>query len=100
MASNSKLSQGQKIILREMLNDAELDGIHVVNLDDVTTMVYHGIGDTVQFSLAVKSADEKRFRFKVGQYHALNRFFNDQYVTMNREDFELMCENVWDVYPL
>jgi hypothetical protein len=100
MTSNTKLSPDQKAILREMLNDACLNRVHVVNLDDVTTMAYQDNGQTVKFSLAVMAEDEKKFRAKVGQYHALTRFLHcDQYVTMNRTDFAVMCDYVWDFYP-
>ena len=101
MTSNTKLSPDQKAILREMLNDACLNRVHVVNLDDVTTIAYQDNGQTVKFSLAVMAQDEKKFRAKVGQYHALTRFIHgDQYVTMNRADFNYMCESVWNHNPL
>jgi hypothetical protein len=100
MQSNSKLTATQKIILRDMLDEAMADNIVVENLDNITTMAYQDCGDTVKFSLCVMSADEKKFRAKVGQYHALDRFFTNQLVTMRRIDFQIMCENVWDIWGL
>jgi len=101
MPSNSKLTAEQKIILRDMLEEAQLNDITVVNLDNVTTMAYRDVGFNVQFSLCVMSPDEKKFRAKVGQYHALERLlYNDQFVTMRRIDFQIMCENVWDYWGL
>jgi len=101
MQSNSKLTAEQKIILCDMLDDARLNDITVVNLDNVTTMAYQHCGDNVQFSLCVMSSNEKKFRAKVGKYHALERLlYNEQFVTMRRIDFTIMCENVWDFWAL
>ncbi len=101
MQSNSKLTAEQKIILRDMLDDAFDNDIVVMNLDNITTMAYRDCGDTVQFSLCVMSANEKKFRAKVGKYHALERLlYNEQFVTMRRIDFVIMCDWVWDFWGL
>jgi len=101
MTSNSKLTAEQKIILRDMLEEAQLNDITVVNLDNVTTMAYQNRGDNVRFSLCVMSSNEKKFRAKVGEYHALERLlYSDQFVTMRRIDFQIVCEAVWDYWGL
>jgi len=100
MQSNSKLTAEQKFILRDWLDIAIEDNIQVVNLDNVTTMAYRDRGDNVEFSLAVMSSNEKKFRAKVGQYHVLERFFDGNHVIMRRIDFQIMCENVWDFWAL
>ncbi len=101
MQSNSKLTAEQKFILRDMLDIAIEANITVVNLDNVTTMAYRDVGDNVQFSLCVMSSNEKKFRTKVGQFHALERLlYNDQFVTMRRIDFVIMCDWVWDFWGL
>jgi hypothetical protein len=101
MQSNSKLTADQKIILRDMLDEAQANDIRVVNLDSITTMACRDCGDNVEFSLAVMSSNEKKFRAKVGQFHALERLlYNDQFVIMRRIDFQIMCENVWDFWGL
>lgn len=96
--ANTKLEKWQKEDLLEMHIAAKNDGIQVVNLDNVTTMAYKLKGNTVEFSLSVKSPDEKKFRRKVGEFFALARFFNMQTVRMATDDFKDMCETVWDVY--
>ena len=100
MTSNSKLTGTQKFILRDWLDIAIEDNIQVVNMDNVTTMAYRDCGDNVEFSTAVMSSNEKKFRAKVGQYHALERFFDGKRVIMRRIDFQIMCENVWDFWGL
>lgn len=99
--ANTKLTPEQKAELKEMkdyLKDLTHWPVNVVNLDNKTTMAYCVMGNTVEFSLSVMSADEEKFRRKVGEYYALDRFNNDQTVKMDKFDFQTMTENVWDAY--
>lgn len=100
MTSNTKLTAEEKAELKEMKIAAENDNVHVINLDNKTVIAYSVKGNTVEFSLAVMSPDEKKFRVKVGEYHALSRFELGYTVKMDKEDFNTMCENVWDAYLL
>lgn len=99
MSSNSKLTPEQKTDLILIAKQAEIRDIRTLNLNGQTTMAYKDCGATVKFSLSVMAPDEKKFRAKVGKYHALTRFFNGEAVVMNHSDFETMCEFLWGVYP-
>lgn len=98
MTSNTKLTTEEKAELKEMKIAAANSNIRVINLDNKTVMAYSVKGNTVEFSLAVMSPDEKKFRVKVGEYYALSRFELGNTVKMDKIDFETMCENVWDAY--
>lgn len=94
--ANTKLDAWEKEELKKnLMHDAKLLGIRVINLDDATTMAFRVCGNVVEFSLSVKSPDEQKFRRKVGQYHALVRILNNESVKMATGDFEAMCEHVW-----
>lgn len=98
MQANTKLSVHQKEILKELKEI--LKGIQVLNLDDKTTIAFKPLGNTVEFALSVKAPTEKKFRRKVGEFYALQKFYDDQTVKMDYADFEVMCETVWGAYPL
>ena len=87
MQSNTKLSIGQKEILKSLkLNNMDVTLIN--NLQ--TTIAFQELGNTVEFALSVMSDNEKKFRRKVGEYHALNRFDDGQTVKMHKADFYTM----------
>lgn len=105
MASNTKLTPEQKTILRNLKKATtmpgrmnRLAGVQVVNVDNVTTIAFIERGNTVEFSLAVRSPDENKFRTKVGEFYALERFYNSETVKMARADFAVMCEMTFDAY--
>jgi CO dehydrogenase/acetyl-CoA synthase gamma subunit (corrinoid Fe-S protein) len=99
--ANTKLSKQQKSLLKGMLIEASEAGIQVLVLDNRTVMAFRDVGNTVQFALSVKSPDEKKFRPSVGKMKALQRLmWNNEFVSMARDDFEIMCEMVYDAYPL
>lgn len=97
--ANTKLTTQQKLDLKTGLAGALAQNIKVVNLDDKTTIAYKVMGNTVEFALSVMSPDEKKFRAKVGQYWAIYKFMDNQTVKMDKFDFAVMCEFVWDAYP-
>jgi hypothetical protein len=98
MQANTKLNSYQKETLKSM--KANMPSVTVLNLDNVTTMAYSPCGNTVEFTLSVMAPTEKKFRRKVGEYYALTRFENGQIVIMAVHDFMIMCEQVWDAYPI
>lgn len=51
--------------------------------------------NTVEFALSVMSPDENKFRRKVGEYCAMDRFENGATVKMKRVDFYEMMENLY-----
>ena len=95
--SNTKLTPEQKLELANMQAHAELHDITTAFLDNVTTMVFKDCGNTVHFAMAVKSEDEKKFRPNVGEYLALDKFMAGHYVVMQRDDFAIMLDCVWDL---
>lgn len=96
MQSNTKLNDAQKENLREM---RKYQDVQVLPLDYKTTIAFMPRGNTVEFALSVMSYNEKKFRPKVGEYFARCRFENGETVKMEKHDFMLMCEHVWDAYP-
>jgi len=98
--ANTKLTLSQKTLRKELKNEALADGVQILNLNDKTVMVFKDKGNTVEFALAVKSQDEQKFRLKVGEYYALDRFYSGQTVKMAKLEFQLMCEYVWGAYPI
>ena len=93
--SNSKLNSGEKQALREMKTD--FPKVKLAN-NGVTTIAFVESIDTVEFSLAVASKVELRFRRKVGEYLALTRYLEDKTVKMDKFDFYDMLENTGMTY--
>ena len=91
MQANTKLSTyakaARKTLKREM-------GATLVNNGE-TTIAYIDRGNTVEFALAVTAPTEKKFRRKVGEFHALNRFNDGETVKMKRDDFDVMMAYVY-----
>jgi hypothetical protein len=96
--ANSKLDSFQKADRKELKQMAKAEGVKLENLNDETVIAYKPLGNTVEFALAVKSPDEQKFRVKVGEFHALTRFFEGETVKMAREDFNEMLWNVYSQY--
>ena len=94
MQSNTKLTPEQKIYLGDL--KAAFTGSLVENRE--TTIAYIERGNTVEFALAVMSPDEKKFRAKVGEYHALRAFENGSTVKMAQDDFRAMLAGVLGIY--
>ena len=94
MQSNTKLNPMQKAERRTMLG--EFVGALVENGE--TTIAFRDRGNTVEFALAVMSPDEKKFRAKVGEYHALMAFDCGCTVKMARDDFHAMLSGVFGIY--
>lgn len=80
MASNTKLNQTEKEILREF--KAEMPKNMAFGQSGRITVLAQITGNVVKFSTAVASPDEKKIRRKVGQYLAFCRWDNDQFAVM------------------
>ena len=80
MASNTKLDSVQKEILRDF--KAEMPKNMAFGQSGRVTVLAQITGNVVKFSTAVASPDEKKIRRKVGQYHAADRWYNDQFAVM------------------
>jgi hypothetical protein len=94
MQSNSKLTADQKEFRKVLLD--EFAGAIVEN--GKTTIAFLNRGNTVEFALAVMSDNEKKFRTKVGEYHALSNFDNGLTVKMNKYDFYTMLADVFYIF--
>jgi len=97
MQANTKLTADQKEFLKNLKE--EMSDVKVLNLDNKTTIAFKRLGNTVEFALSVMAPTEKKFRRKVGEFHALRKFENCETVKMDADDFLTMCENVWSYYP-
>lgn len=80
MASNTKLDSAQKEILRDF--KAEMPKNMAFGQSGRVTVLAQVTGNVVKFSTAVASPDEKKIRRKVGQFHAADRWYNDQFAVM------------------
>lgn len=80
MASNTKLDAVQKEILRDF--KAEMPKNMAFGQAGRVTVLAQVTGNVVKFSTAVSSPDEKKIRRKVGQFHAADRWYNDQFAVM------------------
>lgn len=95
MRSNTKLTTNQKDTLTSLKGSNM--GVTLVN-NEQTTIAYKELGNTVEFSLSVMSDNEKKFRRKVGEFHALMRFYVSQTVSMGYADFHTMMRCVFGLY--
>lgn len=89
--SNSKLTNCEKMALRDMKID--FSEVKLAN-NERTTFAFNQTLNTVEFSLAVASKTEKKFRRKVGEYLAFVRYLEGKTVKMDKEDFYDMLENM------
>lgn len=95
MASNTKLNFAEKEFLRDMRLAQK--NVKIV-VEWQTTIAYREFPNTIEFSLSVASPDEKKFRVKVGEYHARNRMDNGETVKMRKVDFYTMMECAYNTY--
>jgi hypothetical protein len=72
--SNSKLTKEQKIQLKAFKRNNP--DIVFVSVEYVTVCLRKTGENTAMFANALASLDEKKFRVKVGQYYAMQRFIN------------------------
>lgn len=89
--SNSKLTSCEKQTLAYM--QVTYPRVKLYNNEKTTVAFVESI-DTVEFSLAVASKTEKKFRRKVGEYLAFVRYLEGNTVKMDRFDFYDMMENM------
>lgn len=88
MTSNSKLDNLQKEILQDMRENDE--NVTVVTNGYDTVIAFEMMGENVRFATAIKSPDEKKFRFKVGEYHARCRLDEGRWAILTQGDFDNM----------
>ena len=89
--ANTKLSPECKAILKELRENFK----GKLKFSGDTTIAYFEAGNTVIFSLAVASPDEKKVRRKVGEYLALTRLDQGQSVAMRSWDFFNMLDDIF-----
>jgi hypothetical protein len=75
LASNSKLCAHAKIMRKEMIRNLPRDATFAH--DEKTTFLSVPDGKVTRVFSSVMSDDEIKFRRKVGEYHALLRFYRD-----------------------
>jgi hypothetical protein len=78
--SNSKLQAYQKAERKALKIVAKLDGVAVFHFPDMgvsVAMQATGVGNAL-FSVSVASPTEQKFRRKVGEFYALERFYGGQ----------------------
>ena len=93
--SNSKLDQYENDQRKIIKAEFKKDGGHVVN-DGVTTIAYLQVSaNLVEFATSICSPDEQKFRRKVGEFYALERFEVGYTVKMRLFEFRAM---MYDVY--
>lgn len=84
LASNSKLTPAEKMILREYRT--EQVGTVLYRNSDTTVVCKYG-SDVVRFATSVRSPNETKNRNKVGEYRARSRFENGEVSILNVGDF-------------
>ncbi len=86
MTANTKLTKEQKAQRREWLDEMEYLGGEVANAGNITVAKLSDFPGSkmAHFSVSVCSDTEKKFRRKVGEYHALRRLmeFYGEWVTL------------------
>ena len=93
--ANSKLDSYD----RELLNNIKCENPALMfHNNEETTIVFKDRANynTIEFALSVMSPYEKKFRRKVGEFYAADRFLLGQTVKMKRSDFFTMLENLYD----
>lgn len=93
MLSNTKLTDYQKNCLRKLRTFQNTEFVS----NGETTIAYRELGNTFEFSTAIMSQDERKFRPKVGEFYARDRFDNGFTVKMGRYDFMYMLETVFGI---
>ena len=78
MRSNTKLTTQQKMDRKLMLAQFTADG-GTIGAEAPMVVVFMPTGsNTAEIATAMASPEEKKFRRKVGEYHALTRFYDRQ----------------------
>lgn len=90
VVSNSKLTPAEKMILRDY---RETQPGTVMYRNMTTTIVAKFNSQLVRFATSVRSPDEKKFRNKVGEFHARTRFEHGEVSILTRYDFDMLVEN-------
>ena len=89
--ANTKLTRDEKSDLATLKMDNPTINFYT---NEETTVAFKANPNcnTVEFSLSVKSPDEVKFRRKVGEYIAIERFLNGHTVKMGKANFYKMLE--------
>jgi hypothetical protein len=93
MQSNTKLTQDQKDWLKIM---SALHPEIQFAIVGKTTFAFERQGDIIEFATAICHDAEKKNRFKVGKYYALDRYFDGHTVKLKLEDFNLALTSIHD----
>lgn len=80
--SNSKLTPQQKQTLLSMRRDFVREGGTLASLAPMTVACMPTGTNTAEISTAIASPNEKKFRRKVGEYHALMRYYDGRTVSV------------------
>lgn len=90
MFSNTKLTQEQKFARKEMLLDLPAGSV-MARTEGGHTILVVPMGNTVQISTSIYSKNENKCRRKVGEYHALNRWYNGERIPMPADGFDIFA---------
>lgn len=90
LASNSKLTPAEKLILKEY-RALQMGSTVLYRNFDTTVLAKFG-PTVVTFSTSVRSPNEKKNRNKVGEYRARCRFDNGEVSVLNVADFMTLID--------
>jgi hypothetical protein len=95
MLSNTKLTVEQKELFKDMLADYP----HIQFATDFDSMVcaYFQDGKVVRFAFSVKSANEKKFRLKVGKFNAMQKVlpeWDNENTILPEYEFFVMLDSI------
>ena len=94
MQSNSKLTKAQKTELKALKR--ALPNVRFAHMGK-TTVAFKHTGNLVEFATAICADNEKKYRTKVGEMYALNRFDFGETVKLPFTQFDNMVESAfWD----
>jgi hypothetical protein len=94
MQSNTKLTKAEKAGLKALKR--ALPNVRFAHMGR-TTVAFKHVGKLVEFSTAICAPNEKKYRTKVGEMYALNRFDFGETVKMPFTQFDNMVESAhWD----
>ena len=87
MTSNTKLTSEQKLDRKMLKNTERMQGAQIVN-NGADTIVFKVLGNSVEFATSSASPDELKFRRKVGEFHAMERFQFGETSKLGKESFQ------------
>ncbi len=87
MTSNSKLTQDQKAFRKEMIENLPTGSSFAVSDCGVTVLCVPDGKHTI-VATGIMSADERKFRRKVGEFYALMRYNNGEVIRVPRDNVQ------------